>query len=249
MNIPEEIKNARTKTKIKDGGRKMALEVVDYVATMLGLRDEKIPDGNGKVDLVNYIFQRCGENTLEEVKLAVNLYIQGKLDYNKELYDRLSALFIENIVQSYNRYRLNFIEIKTNAAEEVPLSESEKQKIIEDGLLYQFEMYRRQRKLIDFGVGYNQMVKRGILRMSYSQIKECFRLAKDEVARENTRKLNTFMSISQLRSMYHKSKGKFNSEVRIKAKWIALKWLFDAIIANGETLEYYLNFNKINQEN
>lgn len=249
MNIPEEIKKARTKTKIKNIGRQAASDIVNYFAVMLGLRDEKIPDGMDKANLVNYIFERCGESTLEEVKLAVNLYIQGKLDYNKELYDRLSALFIENVIQSYNRYRLNFIQPIRDTDDEIPLTWEQKQKIIEDGLLNQFEIYRNKKKLIDFGVGYNQMVKRGILRMTYSQIKECIRLAKYEVALENTRQSNTFMSIAQLRSMYHKSKSKFNTDVRIKTKWIALKLLYDDIIDNGGTLEYYLNFNKINKEN
>jgi len=240
MNIVEEIKQASQGKKIKDLGANGAPEAVSTIIVLLGLGDNKIPDENERMKMYSYIVKNLGHYSLEEISLAGTLFIKGHLDYQKELYDKISPLFIENIMQSFTRYRQNFITAKGTEDEptRIPTYE-ELARMNREMAISQFNLYRRTKTFLDCNSClYRYMVRTHMLRLSYSQIKDVIRRSRIDLEKEHLVKANRVMTISEMRSLLGPRNNK--TPLREMIKYNAVRLYFDAIIKMKDQIENYL---------
>ena len=150
MNIPAEIRSASQCAKIKDTGVTGAKDSVSAIIGLLGLRDDKIPSGKDMTDLLAYVYRNLDNFSSEEFRLAGTLFAKGLLDYQKDLYDRISPLFIENIMQSYSRYRLAYMEKKEQIEPERIPTPFEIEQTFKEVAIFQFNKYKKSKFFLDF---------------------------------------------------------------------------------------------------
>jgi len=241
MNILEEIKSARANRPIAEEGFGASIAIYDDIVSLIGLREDKLPDNDGHEKIVTYIFKNMGDYTKQEVSLAFTLYVKGKLDFEKDLYDKISPLFIENVMQSYRRLRVSLVPSPGIEADR-ELTANEKRAIMVENILKQFELYRKTGKFVDFGnFAYKELAKQGILSMGYSQAKSCIEQACRNVARDFNKKSSGFLSISDMRALYGRQMSKNrNMDIHYEARLIAVERLFNWFVINNEELTDYL---------
>lgn len=78
--------------------------VLKYAMIKVGVRGKNFPVGVEKSLLLNHIFENYGNHTAEEIKLAFDLAIAGKLglDTNDiKCYENFSCLYFSNIMNAY----------------------------------------------------------------------------------------------------------------------------------------------------
>lgn len=242
MNVKEEIRMAAAGRKIKDSGANGATDAVTTIISLLGLRDDKVPQEKDRMALYSYVFNHMGEYSPQEFALAGTLFIKGRLDYQKELYDKLSPLFVENIMQSYARYRMNYTEPTiTPYTEERKPTPEEILQLKKDLAVTQFNLYKRTRTFIDFNSPlYNYITKSQIIRLTYSQVKDVVKRSGAESDQEFTRKQNQMMTISDMRTLFQRDNKK--ERLREKIKYNIVKLFFDSIIGMDDRIENFINY-------
>ena len=112
--MPLEIINIDKVSKVL-GGKKILYSSEDeikqklkLVYLMIGLRPHHFPENEEKQFLHNYIFEKYGNKTLDEIILAFDLAIQGQLDIDDaKVYDQFSCEYLAKIMNGYRKWLLN----------------------------------------------------------------------------------------------------------------------------------------------
>lgn len=82
-------------------------EVLRLVMLKVGLRAANLPNDEEKSVLIAHIVTEYGNHTLEEIKLAFDMAISGKLDLDQKditCYENFSCLYFSNIMTSYRTW-------------------------------------------------------------------------------------------------------------------------------------------------
>lgn len=95
---------ALTSTKIKESSLEEIKQSLRYVMVKVGLRSQNWPNDEEKQILIAHIVQHFGNNTIDEIKLAFDLAITGKLELDKNeisCYENFSCLYFSQIMVAY----------------------------------------------------------------------------------------------------------------------------------------------------
>lgn len=90
-------------------------ETLRFVMMKIGVRGANLPGEIEKLVLIQHIQTNYGGHALDEIKLAFEMAITGKLDVDATCYENFSCLYFSNIMNAYRQWARE--EIKTPAQE------------------------------------------------------------------------------------------------------------------------------------
>lgn len=109
--------DARRGRKIKFASNEDIRLALRYVIAKLGLRGQNIPKGPAKLLLIDHVFQNFQENTCDEIKLAFDWGIEGRLDEDINCFENFSCLYFTRIMRAYNRLACAVLDKEKKAEE------------------------------------------------------------------------------------------------------------------------------------
>lgn len=120
-------------------------QVLRYAMVLVGLRGNNMPTEEEKFVLLNFIRSNFGNQTPEEIKLAFELAVSGKLEIDAKCYENFSCEYFGRIMKAYIEYaRQETItvvkEIETH--KEIPSDADLKMAAINSANMYSQEMIR-----------------------------------------------------------------------------------------------------------
>ena len=91
---------------------KQIKELLIFVFSLIGITGNNIPDKYQETIIISYIRNHLSKYTTQDFKIAFMLGIKGKLDFNIQSFQNFNPLYVENVMQSFNRYRFDIIRNK-----------------------------------------------------------------------------------------------------------------------------------------
>ena len=116
-----------------------------YAMVLVGLRGNNMPTEEEKFVLLNFIRSNFGNQTPEEIKLAFELAVSGKLEIDAKCYENFSCEYFGRIMKAYIEYaRQETITIvkEIEAPNEIPSDADLKMAAINSANMYSQEMIR-----------------------------------------------------------------------------------------------------------
>lgn len=98
---------ARRDIPIVNGELEYLKEVLRLVMLKVGIRANNIPDDSEKAILIEHILTNYGNHTPQEIKLAFDMAIGGKLDLDEKdvtAYENFSCLYFSKIMNAYRKW-------------------------------------------------------------------------------------------------------------------------------------------------
>lgn len=120
-------------------------QVLRYAMVLVGLRGNNMPTEEEKFVLLNFIRSNFGNQTPEEIKLAFELAVSGKLEIDAKCYENFSCEYFGRIMKAYIEYaRQETITIvkEIEAPNEIPSDADLKMAAINSANMYSQEMIR-----------------------------------------------------------------------------------------------------------
>jgi hypothetical protein len=102
----EKFEIARASRKIKNASEEEIRQALRYVMVKIGLRAANFPSGIEKQLLIMHVFENFGENRIDEIRLAFDWGIEGRLDEDINCFENFSCLYFTKIMRAYNRLAL-----------------------------------------------------------------------------------------------------------------------------------------------
>lgn len=147
-------------------------QVLRYSMVLVGLRGNNMPTEEEKFVLLNFIRSNFGNQTPEEIKLAFELAVSGKLEIDAKCYENFSCEYFGRIMKAYIDYaRQETITVvkEIEAPKEIPSDADLKMAAINSANMYSQEMIRCHERNIKMNwivgglhVLYDYLVKFGI---------------------------------------------------------------------------------------
>ena len=151
-------------------------QVLRYAMVLVGLRGNNMPTEEEKFVLLNFIRSNFGNQTPEEIKLAFELAVSGKLEIDAKCYENFSCEYFGRIMKAYIEYaRQETITVvkEIEAPKEIPSDADLKMAAINSANMYSQEMIRCHERNIKMNwiagglhVLYDYIVKFGIYEAS-----------------------------------------------------------------------------------
>lgn len=151
-------------------------QVLRYSMVLVGLRGNNMPTEEEKFVLLNFIRSNFGNLTPEEIKLAFELAVSGKLGIDAKCYENFSCEYFGRIMNAYIEYarqETKSVPKEEESPKEVPSDADLKMAAINSANMYSQEMikcYERNIKMNWIAGGlhvlYDYIVKFGIYEAS-----------------------------------------------------------------------------------
>jgi hypothetical protein len=151
-------------------------QVLRYAMVLVGLRGNNMPSEEEKFVLLNFIRSNFGNQTPEEIKLAFEWAVSGKLNIDAKCYENFSCEYFGRIMKAYIDYaRQETITVQQveEVVKEIPSDRDLKIAAINSANMYAQEMIRCQERNIKMNwiagglhVLYDYIVKFGIYEAS-----------------------------------------------------------------------------------
>ena len=151
---------------------------------LVGLRGNNMPTEEEKFVLLNFIRSNFGNQTPEEIKLAFELAVSGKLGIDAKCYENFSCEYFGRIMKAYIDYaRQETITVlkEIEAPKEIPSDADLKMAAINSANMYSQEMIRCHERSIKMNwiagglhVLYDYIVKFGIYEASVEDKKRVY---------------------------------------------------------------------------
>ncbi len=151
-------------------------QVLRYAMVLVGLRGNNMPTEEEKFVLLNFIRSNFGNQTPEEIKLAFDWAVSGKLNVDAKCYENFSCEYFGRIMKAYIDYaRQETITVPQieEVVKEIPSDADLKMAAINSANMYAQEMIRCQERNIKMNwiagglhVLYDYIVKFGIYEAS-----------------------------------------------------------------------------------
>jgi hypothetical protein len=151
-------------------------QVLRYAMVLVGLRGNNMPSEEEKFVLLNFIRSNFGNQTPEEIKLAFEWAVSGKLNIDAKCYENFSCEYFGRIMKAYIDYaRQETITVAQveEVVKEIPSDADLKIAAINSANMYAQEMIRCQERNIKMNwiagglhVLYDYIVKFGIYEAS-----------------------------------------------------------------------------------
>ena len=104
---------------------------------MIGLRPQHFPSPEEDIFIFNYLRANFGHKTLDELYLAFDLAIKGKLDIESKPYDQFSILYLVSIMNAFRIYSNHLMkEMPQKPMETLPPPTETEQEMINDVMEY-----------------------------------------------------------------------------------------------------------------
>lgn len=100
--------------KIKFAEPEKIKEAIRYAMIKIGLRAENFPKEEEKILLIQHIIEHYGNHTIEEIRIAFDMAITGKLGIDANCYENFSCLYFSKIMSAYRRWAASEYETILN---------------------------------------------------------------------------------------------------------------------------------------
>jgi len=120
-------------------------QVLRYSMVLVGIRGNNMPTEEEKFVLINFIKTNFGNLTPEEIKLAFEWAVSGKLGIDAKCYENFSCEYFGRIAKSYIDYsRQSTLTVvkEVEASKEIPSDADLKMAAINSANMYSQEMIR-----------------------------------------------------------------------------------------------------------
>lgn len=97
----KDIENQRLKEEERTERVKGALR---YAMILVGIKAANMPDEEEKAVLVQFVLSNFGEHTAEEVKLAFDMAVAGRLEVDATAYENFSPAFFSKVMTAYRKW-------------------------------------------------------------------------------------------------------------------------------------------------
>lgn len=178
-----------------------------YIFLLVGIKGQNIPVGADKEFLHRYLREHYGNQTLEELRLAFDLAIQGRLKMPRnevKCYENFSTDYVASILNAFRDWAgeaYRYLEPFIPAAKEVKALPAPEQKVSWRGHLedaYQHFLSFGPERVKHFPVGfYDQLVEDGALKADL--FRRFMKIVRQEMIgeaiRERTRAVNNIQQI------------------------------------------------------
>lgn len=182
------LKMRKTRKDIQD--QKLAIEeqkervkgALRYSMILVGIKAHNMPDEEEKQVLINFVLQNFGDHTAEEVKMAFDMAVSGKLDVDATSYENFSPAFFSKVMNAFRKWASqehrqissendkNKPEVKTLGAGEVDWSETW------EGIIESAKTHAIYKMFIPTAI-YDWLIRTCMINPSVEERKEAFRLA------------------------------------------------------------------------
>jgi hypothetical protein len=98
-------------------------QVLRYCMILTGIRSNNMPDEIEKTVLLNFIRQNFAFHTPQEIKLAFEMAVAGKLDVEAKVYENFSCEFFGRIMTSYRKWSKDEVKYTTKPTEVPQISD------------------------------------------------------------------------------------------------------------------------------
>lgn len=98
------LSNAINGERLKNTPENDLKQVLRAIMAMVGVRAANLPDDDEKGLLLAHIVSNYGNHTLEEIKLAFNMAITGKLNCKVDCYENFSCAYFSQIMNAYRNW-------------------------------------------------------------------------------------------------------------------------------------------------
>ena len=95
------IKQAQSTHSLRIRNEEDIKEVLRYSMLLVGLRGSNLPTEEEKFVLTNFVRSNFGNNTCEEIKLAFEMAVAGKLNIDAKCYENFSCEYFGRIMNDY----------------------------------------------------------------------------------------------------------------------------------------------------
>lgn len=205
-------------------------KMIAYVMIMVGFKDK--PEEAEALVLIDFIQSRLSRFSIEEFKVAYTLFVEGKLDIDREHYNSFSTIYLGRVMESYSRYRFSHLKNHEKAIEE----EQDEPKAltnddIENLIIESFERFLTKKDIYDFGaVQYRYLERLGLIDLTREQEMEIMVQAKQA---------HMLMNMSAAGRIINSE----NSEAVIVdiARMISLRNYFNQLKKHGQHIAVILN--------
>lgn len=79
-------------------------KVLRYVYMLIGIRGQNFPAGADKEFLHGYIRLHYGQHTADEVRMAFDMAVQGRLGVDANCYENFSVAYFAGIMNAFRRW-------------------------------------------------------------------------------------------------------------------------------------------------
>ena len=109
--------------KISQEGDIRLVETLKIIMLKLGIREANLPTNSEKIVLIDHIRKNYSAHTLQELKLAFDLAIAGKLECEVDHYENFSCLYFSKIMTAYRSWSGRvYKELPQEKPKELPAS-------------------------------------------------------------------------------------------------------------------------------
>lgn len=148
----------------KDTGDGEIKEALKYAMLLTGIRANNLPVEEEKILLINFLKRNFGSHTCNEIRLAFDMAISGKLNVDARCFENFSCEYIARIMEAYRAW----------AKEEIKYAPKMNDNKIEEGepdwsniweMLLSYPIEDIEKKFVPSDL-YNWLEKKGIMKLS-----------------------------------------------------------------------------------
>ncbi len=174
---------------IKDCQIEEVKEVLRYVMVKVGLRAQNFPNDLEKLILFEHIAMFYGGHRIEEIKLAFDMAISGKLDFpegqSAVCYENFSCLYFSSVMNAYEKWSAEIhrtvIEPKLEKPEQKINTQEELDSYAREAVQVQYSLFIRGFQIINPEVNSAILLKDGLLNPKEKVIEFYQRMAEKKV--------------------------------------------------------------------
>lgn len=242
ISMIELIDTARREPKACDEPIERIKETNRWVFAMLDIDPKHIEDEAAKLVLIDYILTNVRNYSLLDIKNAITLYIQNKLDFSESNYRKFTPVFLENVLQSYRRYVVNLPKKPVEKLPELPEpTPEEHEKNMIEGCLKLWEQYKATGEANDYGnIYYNWMDRNGLIHLSNIEKWNLYTSARHELKKEAITNTQAYKGNDGVKSIIAEIENNAGNIVVNRAKKLALKYEFQKMVDENVELKYVI---------
>jgi len=160
-------------------------KMIAYLMILVGFKET--PSDAETMVLVDFINSRLSKFSIEEFKVAFTLFIEGKLDITREHYNSFSSIYLGRVMESYGRYRFNYLKTHQDAIVESEETTSYGPADIEKLIIQQFDRFVARKTVFDFGsVQYRYLDGLNLIKFTGDEKREFMKQAEKIYISQNT---------------------------------------------------------------
>ena len=227
-----ELSAAISGNRISESTVEVLKESLRYAMLLVGMRAANLPNEEERFVLINFIVKNYGLHTAEEIRLAFDMAISGKLELGKDgakAFENFSCEYFSRIMNAYRKWSIEEIKyIKPLTENLLPAPP------VDWGVEWEDLKSRSKNRIDKIIIGlpiYEWLVKENILKLSIQEKENILSRARLELKEEleNEAMPSSKIDLANLMEKNWKENGRILHRVQIKAKILSVRDLLRKI--------------------